>query len=107
MDAAWSESDLSRSLQFPADAALVPKPRDLGSCTGGPPDSRQSIHRRWPPLSTTVQDTASAPFTVDNAPYLAALVANSCSTMASISAARGASLTDPPSSRTRSPAPSE
>src|SRR6185436_8770277 len=61
----------------------VPKPRDVGSATCGPPLSSQV--RRSEPVSFS-QFTASRPERVDSAPYFAELVTSSCSASASVCA---------------------
>ncbi|MNS96723.1 hypothetical protein D3C72_1310360 [compost metagenome] len=60
--------------------STVPKPLRLGGRTVGPPLSRQLIAQ--PLVASIAQLTESLPPARDNAPYLAALVASSCSTRA-------------------------
>src|SRR5262245_59977562 len=53
--------------------------RSFGACHLWPPVSRHSITTSWdnPPFEPPAQVTATRPWGVDNAPYLAALVTNS------------------------------
>src|SRR5436305_7984016 len=68
----------------------VPKPGDDGAWVAGPP---LSVHfsTNWPGLSSQARSTR--PDIEDSAPYLAALVTNSCSASASDCAAAGCSDT--------------
>ena len=75
-----------------------PKPSRAGSAVGGPPVSIQSSIRASSPV---VQLTVSVPVSVDSAPYLAALVASSCSASATACAVAGSSTTAGPSVITR------
>ena len=54
----------------------MPKPRRVNSLTGGPPVSIQ--RRTILPSAARDHSTSTLPVGTDNAPYLAALVANSC-----------------------------
>src|SRR5262245_46974964 len=57
-------------------STLVPKPLRVGGLTGGPPASVQRSTSC--PSSTFDHSTRTCPVVTDRAPYLAALVANSC-----------------------------
>src|SRR5260370_16073900 len=75
-----------------------PKPVRAGAAVGGPPASIQSRSRASPLVR---QVTASVPASVDSAPYLAALVASSCSAKATACAVAGSRTTAGPLAITR------
>src|ERR1700722_18855647 len=75
---------------------LEPKPFLLGATTLGPPVSVQTSCRYCSSRSAIVQCTDMQPEPFDNAPYLAAFVASSCTAMATASADFGSNLTSGP-----------
>src|SRR6476659_6661293 len=67
-----------------------PKPRCTGVVTCWPPASVQISRSLRPSLPSKIsQSTATVPVSFDSAPYLAALVAISCTIIASTTASRG------------------
>ena len=65
---------------------LVPKPRDAGFSTRGPPVSTHTMSRTPASIS---QLTESRPVNADRAPYLAELVMSSCKASATVCAVAG------------------
>src|SRR3546814_3962064 len=82
--------------------ADMPKPRRVGVTTGGPPCSSQQSNSS-PERCSTDQVTVTWPWGAVIAPYLAALVASSCSTSANDWVAAGFSSTNGPLMVTCSP----
>src|SRR6516164_1342026 len=80
----------------------VPKPRRVGAATGGPPLSCHLNFSSLPlPSMWIVHDAPTFPPALDNAPYLAALVASSCSASEKLCASLGPSTTLLPSMMAR------
>src|SRR5262249_50544583 len=65
-----------------APISLLPNPCSLGGSTGGPSRSFQENNSMGSASPSTCQLICSFPLGVDSEPYLAALVASSCSTNA-------------------------
>src|SRR5262245_39104749 len=78
---------------------VVPYPGWVGALTAGPPLSRHSSLSfvGTPPSHSLYQRTDTWPPGAESAPYLAAFVVSSCSTMAIASVAPAGSLAEGPS----------
>src|SRR5215813_13022470 len=86
-DATRSISQVHRATEFVGNEVritLVPYPSCAGTTAGGPPLSCHSIKSSGSglPLRRRSQRTDTLPFAVDSAPYFAALVTSSWSTIA-------------------------
>src|SRR6201986_28825 len=94
-----SKSTLPPSVLIVPSMRRLPKPLRSGAFTPGPPNSAQQ--RASCPSSLRDHVNLTWPFALDSAPYLKALVANSCKTTATACAAVGSNTVSRPSIRTR------
>ena len=92
----WWRSARSSPARQCGSSRWWPKPRRVGSLTGGPPLSRQSRLKRRGSPSLTVHAIVTSPLSLERAPYFAALVESSCSATPMFCAASGRIVSSAP-----------